>query len=241
MEKKKDKKSPEFGAGSLDRNVIPCLPSFRGAELLGSPWPLLPKVTGDGESVHAHGHGFGRDGGELFPIRAVLVNGLDHLGDNDPWADAGEAHHLLRLRVHGVNSSELAAGVSEEDEEVVGRALLHFLPEKERKRSKRWQRRAAQDGPNSAGLWHGHPAYLYNLVFLGFIDLAGQAAAGDSVMDDELVGLKTWLLVQLWTCVTCHFSRVPTLSLMHRVCWNCANGKASSTDLCILELRRGRK
>lgn len=77
-------------------------------------------MTGDGESVHTHGHGFGRDGGELFPIRAVLVNGFDHLGDNDPRADAGEPHHLLRLRVHGVNGSELAAGISEEDEEVVG-------------------------------------------------------------------------------------------------------------------------
>lgn len=144
MEKKERKKYQavcvkfELGAGSLDRNVTPCLPSFRGAELLGSPWPLLPKVTGDGESVHAHGHGFGRDGGELFPIRAVLVNGLDHLGHNDPRADAREPHHLLRLRVHGVNGSELAAGVSEEDEEVVGGALLHFLPEEERKPSERW-------------------------------------------------------------------------------------------------------
>lgn len=107
--------------------------SLRGTELLGSPWPLLPKVTGDGESVHAHGHGFGRDGGELFPIRTVLVNGLDHLGDNDPRADAGEPQHLVCLRVHGVNGSELTAGISEEDEEVVGRALLHFLPEEEGK------------------------------------------------------------------------------------------------------------
>lgn len=44
--------------------------------------------------------------------------------------------------------------------------------------------------------------YLYNLVFLWFIDLAGQAAAGDSIMDDELVGLKARLLVQLWSCET---------------------------------------
>lgn len=107
--------------------LIPCLPSFGGAKLLGSPWALLPKVTWDGESVHAHGHSFGRDGGELFPIRAVLVNGLDHLGDNDPGADASESHHLLGLGVHCVNGSELAAGVSEEDEEVVGRAFFHFL------------------------------------------------------------------------------------------------------------------
>lgn len=43
-------------------------------------------------------------------------------------------------------------------------------------------------------------AYLDNLVFLWFIDLASQAAASDSVMDDELVGLKARLLVQLWSC-----------------------------------------
>lgn len=47
-------------------------------------------------------------------------------------------------------------------------------------------------------------AYLYNLVFLWFIDLASQAAASDSIMNDELVGLKAWLLVQLWSCKTKH-------------------------------------
>lgn len=128
-----DELGAERGPWIVTRN--PCLPSFGRAKLLGSPWALLPKVTGDCESVHAHGHSFGRDGGELFPIRAVLVNGLDHLGDDDPGADAGEPHHLLRLRVHGVNGSELAAGVSEEDEEVVGRALLHFLHEEEEGKS----------------------------------------------------------------------------------------------------------
>lgn len=53
-------------------------------------------------------------------------------------------------------------------------------------------------------------AYLYNLVFLWFIDLAGQAAASDSIMDDELVGLKARLLVQLWSCNTQHFQMSPT-------------------------------
>lgn len=47
-------------------------------------------------------------------------------------------------------------------------------------------------------------AYLYNLVFLWFIDLASQAAASYSVMNDELVGLKAWFLVQLWSCKTQH-------------------------------------
>lgn len=47
--------------------------------------------------------------------------------------------------------------------------------------------------------------YLYNLVFLWFIDLAGQTAASDSIMDNELVGLKARLLVQLWSCKIQHF------------------------------------
>ena len=40
---------------------------------------------------------------------------------------------------------------------------------------------------------------LYYLVFLRFVDLAGQAAAGDGVVDDRLVGLEARLLVQLWS------------------------------------------
>jgi len=87
----------------------------------------LPKVTRDGEGVNTHGHSFGRDGSELFAIRAVLVDGLNHLGCNTPGSDASEPHHLLSFRVHDVNCPELAAGISEEDEEVVGHARLHFL------------------------------------------------------------------------------------------------------------------
>lgn len=39
-------------------------------------------------------------------------------------------------------------------------------------------------------------AHLYYLVFQGFVDLACQAAAGDGVVDDELVGLEAGLLVE---------------------------------------------
>lgn len=141
---------------------------FWGAELFGSSWALLPKVAGDGEGINTHGHGFGRDGGELFAVRAVLVNGLYHLRCDDSGTNASEPYHLLSFRVHGVNRSELTAGISEEDEEVIGCALLHFL---------------------------------YNLVFLWFIDLASQAAASNGIMDDELIGLKARLFVQLWSCV----------------------------------------
>lgn len=135
---------------------------FGGTKLFGSSWALLPEVARDGEGVNTHGHGFGRDDSELLAVRAVLVNGLYHLGRDDAGSDAGQTYHLFSFRVHGVNCSELAAGVSEEDEEMIGSALLHFL---------------------------------YNLVFLRFVDLASQAAASDGIVDDELVGLKARLLV----------------------------------------------
>lgn len=37
------------------------------------------------------------------------------------------------------------------------------------------------------GLLHKSDVYLYNLVFLWFIDLSSQAAARDSIMDDKFV------------------------------------------------------
>lgn len=108
---------------------------FGGAKLLGSSRALLPKVTGDGEGVNAHGHGFGRDDCELLAVRAVLVNGLNHLRCDGSGPNASKPHHFLSFWVHGVNCSELAASISEEDEEVVGRALFHFL-KKERRNKK---------------------------------------------------------------------------------------------------------
>lgn len=95
----------------------------------------MPKVTRDGEGVNTHGHGFGRDDSELLAVRGVLVNGLNHLRCDDAGANACEPYHLLSFRVHGVNCSELTTGISEEDEEVVGRALLHFLRRKEKKKT----------------------------------------------------------------------------------------------------------
>lgn len=100
---------------------------FGSAELLRSPRAFLPEVCRDGEGVHTHGHGFGRDGGEQLAVGAVLEDGLHHLGVDDARPDAGEPHHLLRLGIHGVHRPELAAGVPEQDEEVVGVALFHFL------------------------------------------------------------------------------------------------------------------
>lgn len=92
-----------------------------------SRWTTLPQVTRDGEGIYAHAHGFGWDGAELLPVRTVLVDGLDLRGADGPRADPGQTHQLLGFWIHGVNTPELAAGVTEEDEEVVGRTFLHLL------------------------------------------------------------------------------------------------------------------
>lgn len=68
---------------------------------------------------------------------------------------------LLRLAVSGVDSTELTVGITQENQEVTGGALLHLI---------------------------------YDLVFLGFIDFASKAAAGERVVNDELVGFETGFL-----------------------------------------------
>lgn len=42
--------------------------------------------------------------------------------------------------------------------------------------------------------------YIKYLVLLSFVDLASQTAVSQSVLDDVLVGLGTWLLVQFGSC-----------------------------------------
>lgn len=42
--------------------------------------------------------------------------------------------------------------------------------------------------------------YLNYLVFLGLVDLSSEAAARESVVDDEFVGLEAWFFEELWTC-----------------------------------------
>lgn len=89
-------------------------------------------MTRDGKGINTHGHGFGRDDSELFTVRAVLVNGLNHLWYDGTRTNSSEAHHLLAFRIHGVNCSKLATGIPEQDEEVVGNTFLHFLEGKRR-------------------------------------------------------------------------------------------------------------
>lgn len=95
---------------------------------LGRPLLLtLPQMVGDGDSVHAGRHSFRRDPTELLPVRVVLVESLDHLGGDAFGADAGQFGHLLSLGAVGVHGSELASSVTEQHQEVIGLAFIHFL------------------------------------------------------------------------------------------------------------------
>lgn len=90
----------------------------------------LPQVTGDGDGIHAGGHGFGWDLAELLPVRVVLVQALDHLGGDAPRPDAGQSGDLLRLGTVGVHGPELASRIPEQHQEVIGFGFLHFLQTK---------------------------------------------------------------------------------------------------------------
>lgn len=149
---------PSLGNDSLLSNACPPASS---SSCSSSP---VPKVAGDGEGVHTHAHGFRGDGTKLLPVWTVFVDGLHLGGANCPWAHANQTYKLLGLWVHGVNAPKLAAGITEEDEEVVGRTFLHLLN---------------------------------YLVLLCLVDLSSQAAARESVVNDEFVGLEAWFFEEL--------------------------------------------
>lgn len=93
----------------------------------------LPQMAADGDGVHTGGHGFGRDQAELLSVRVVLVQALDHLDRDALRPDSGQFGDFLRLRAVGVHRPELASAVTEQQKEVVGFGLLHFLRETKKK------------------------------------------------------------------------------------------------------------
>lgn len=99
-----------------------------GVQFFGRPLLLgLPQVTGDGDGINAGRHGFGWDLAELLPVRVVLVQAFDHLGCDAPRPDAGQFGDLLCLGAVSVHRPELASGVTEQHQEVIGFRFLHFL------------------------------------------------------------------------------------------------------------------
>lgn len=92
----------------------------------------LPQVVVDGESIHAHRHGFGWDHIELFSVRAVLIEFINHFLGDALWPCPSQLVDLLRVGVVAVKCSELAAGIAEQDDVVVGITFLQLLQQKKK-------------------------------------------------------------------------------------------------------------
>lgn len=99
----------------------------------GCGWLLgLPELVVNGHGIHAGRHGFGWYLTELLLVRVVLVEAVDHLACDALGPDARQLVNVLRLGAVGVEGAELAACVSEQNQEVVGLAFLHFLFDRKR-------------------------------------------------------------------------------------------------------------
>lgn len=80
------------------------------AALLGCGGLLaLPKVSLDSEGIHTHRHGLGRDLGEPFAVRVVLIDAFDHGRGDSTRPVACQPRQLLCLPGQSVESPELAA------------------------------------------------------------------------------------------------------------------------------------
>lgn len=88
----------------------------------------------NGHGIHAGRHGFGWYLTELLLVRVVLVETIDHLACDALGPDACQLVNVLRLGAVGVERAELAACVSEQNQEVVGLRFLHFLFDRNREK-----------------------------------------------------------------------------------------------------------
>lgn len=88
---------------------------FRGGWLLG-----LPEVVVDRHRVHAGRHGLGWYLTKLLLVRVVLVQAVDHLARDALGADAGQLVDLFCLGAVNVERTKLAAGITEQHQEVIG-------------------------------------------------------------------------------------------------------------------------
>lgn len=73
----------------------------------------LPEVIMNGQGVHADGHSLGRYDGELFAVRTVLVELINHLLGDAFRPSASEFVDLLCVRKVRVECTELAATITE--------------------------------------------------------------------------------------------------------------------------------
>lgn len=85
----------------------------------------------DGQGVHADGHRLGGDDGELLPVRAVLVELVDHFFADALGPGARQLLDLFGVGEVGVERPELATAIPEQDHQVVGLALFQLLDRKQ--------------------------------------------------------------------------------------------------------------
>lgn len=74
----------------------------------------------DGNGIYTGRHGLSWDLAKLLPVRIILENAVDHLARDAPGPDAGQLVNLLCLGAVRVHGAELAARITEQDQEVVG-------------------------------------------------------------------------------------------------------------------------
>ena len=87
----------------------------------------LPQVVVDGHCVHGDGQGLCGHEAKLLAVAAVLVQLVGHLAGDGARPGAQELDDLLRVGEVTVNPPVLAAAVAQQDQQVVGFALLQLL------------------------------------------------------------------------------------------------------------------
>ena len=87
----------------------------------------------DGQGVHGDGQGLCGHEAKLLAVTAVLVQLVGHLAGDGPGAGAQVLDDVLGVGEVTVNPAVLAAPVAQQDQQVVGFALLQLLhPEETR-------------------------------------------------------------------------------------------------------------
>lgn len=148
----------------------------------------------DGQCVHADRHRLGRDDGELLAVRAVLVEFVDHLGADGTRPRARELDDLLSLGRIRVDAAELAAAVTEKNDEVIRLALFQLL-----QGVKSSEASLARIKQALCVMTPRQVTHLQNSILLAFIHFASQTTVSYGIDDDRLVGLGTWLFEQFRT------------------------------------------
>lgn len=112
------------------RNVV----SFASHSLLWHCGSLgLPQMVMNCQSIDTDGHGFGWNQIKLLSVWAVFVKFVNHFLGDALWPCPCQLVDFFRVRKIAIKCSELAASIAEQNDVVVGIALLKLLEVKETK------------------------------------------------------------------------------------------------------------